>query len=116
MSITKSRDNRTGIVYVYESESYWDKELKAPRNHKKLIGRLDEETGEVVPTGKKGRKPKAENREGDAADYKALYEASEGRCAQKDQQILELRQELAEAKRELKQAAQTLEKIKSLLG
>lgn len=26
MSLVKSRDNRTGITYVYESESYWDKE------------------------------------------------------------------------------------------
>lgn len=52
MGITKSTDKKTGITYVYSSESYWDKDLKAPRNRKKLIGKIDKETGEVVPTGK----------------------------------------------------------------
>lgn len=44
----------TGITYVYESVSYWDKEKKQPRNKKKLIGKIDPVTGEVVPTHKKG--------------------------------------------------------------
>ncbi len=56
MSIVKLKDKRTGTTYVYESESYWDKEKKQPRSHRKLIGKLDEETGEIVPTGKSGRK------------------------------------------------------------
>lgn len=41
---------------IYESESYWDKEKKQPRSRRKLIGKLDEETGEIIPTGKSGRK------------------------------------------------------------
>ena len=56
MSIVKLKDKRTGITYVYESESYWDKEKKQPRSHRKLIGKLDDQTGEIVPTGKSGRK------------------------------------------------------------
>lgn len=56
MSIVKLKDKRTGTIYVYESESYWDKEKKQPRSRRKLIGKLDEETGEIVPTGKSGRK------------------------------------------------------------
>lgn len=56
MSIVKLRDKRSGTTYVYESESYWDKEKKQPRSRRKLIGKLDEETGEVIPTGKSGRK------------------------------------------------------------
>ena len=44
-------------TYVYESESYWDKEKKQPRSRRRLIGKIDEETGEIVPTsGKRGRK------------------------------------------------------------
>ena len=31
MSIVKNKDKRTGITYVYESQSYWDKEKKQPR-------------------------------------------------------------------------------------
>lgn len=56
MSIVKLKDKRTGTTYVYESESYWDKEKKQPRSRRKLIGKLDEKTGEIIPTGKSGRK------------------------------------------------------------
>lgn len=56
MSIVKQTDKRTGVTYVYESQSYWDKEKKQPRSKRTLIGKIDKETGEVVPTGKSGRK------------------------------------------------------------
>ena len=59
MAIVKSKNKKTGITYVYESESYWDPEKKQPRNHRKLIGKLDED-GNVVPTGSRGRKRKEE--------------------------------------------------------
>lgn len=58
MSIVKLKDKRTGTTYVYESESYWDKEKKQPRNKRTLIGKIDEETGEIVPTDGRGRKRK----------------------------------------------------------
>lgn len=58
MSIVKMKDKRTGTTYVYESESYWDKEKKQPRNKRTLIGKIDEETGEIVPTGGRGKKSK----------------------------------------------------------
>lgn len=53
MSIVKLKNKRSGVTYVYESESYWDKEKKQPRSKRILIGKLDEETGEIVPTRKK---------------------------------------------------------------
>ena len=71
MSIVKLRDKRSGTVYVYESESYWDKEKGQPRNTRKLIGKLDE-NGNIVPTGKSGRKKK-ENSE-PAPDQKEVRE------------------------------------------
>ena len=49
-------DKRTGITYVYESESYWDKEKQQPRSKRKLIGKLDEQTGEIIPTDGRGKK------------------------------------------------------------
>ncbi len=58
MSIVKNKDKRTGITYVYESESYWDKEKKQPRARRKLIGKLDEATGEIIPTDGRGRRRK----------------------------------------------------------
>ena len=50
MAIIKNKDKRSGITYVYESKSYWDKEKKQSRSTRTLIGRLDEETGEIIPT------------------------------------------------------------------
>jgi hypothetical protein len=56
MTQIKQYDKRTGITYVYESESYWDKEKKQPRSKRKLIGKLDEQTGKVIPTDGRGKK------------------------------------------------------------
>ena len=40
MSIGKLKDKkRSCTTYVYESESYWDKEKKQPRSRRKLIGK-----------------------------------------------------------------------------
>ena len=36
MSQVKVTNKKSGITYVYESESYWDKEKKQPRNKRKL--------------------------------------------------------------------------------
>lgn len=42
-------DKRTGIRYVYEYECYWDKDKKQSRySQRKLIGHIDEATGQVV--------------------------------------------------------------------
>lgn len=48
---------KSGTTYVYDSVSYWDKELKQPRSKRKLIGKLDPDTGEIIPTGKRGHSP-----------------------------------------------------------
>ena len=55
MSIVNQYDKRSGITYVYESKSYWDKEKKQPRSKRTLIGRLDPDTGEIIPTDYSGR-------------------------------------------------------------
>lgn len=56
MAIVKSYQKKTDTTYVYESESYWDPEKKQPRSKRKLIGKIDKETGEIIPTGTRGRK------------------------------------------------------------
>lgn len=56
MSIVRQLDKRSGITYVYESTSYWDHEKQQARSHRKLIGRLDTSTGEVVPTDGRGKR------------------------------------------------------------
>lgn len=41
-------NKRTGVTYVYESVSYWDKEKKQPRNKQVCIGKLDPITKELI--------------------------------------------------------------------
>ena len=106
MSIVKQKDKRTGITYVYESVSYWDKEKKQPRSKRTLIGKVDEETGEIVPTGRSGRKksegvPKTEGPSPVITDQVNLL-------AEKDAVIAELKAENARLKKEKQQMIDTL--------
>ena len=56
MGIVYQKDKRTGITYAYESKAVWDKEKKQSRAKRRLIGRVDPETGEIIPTDGRGRK------------------------------------------------------------
>ena len=49
---------KNGAKYVYSVEGYWDKEKQAPRNRQVCLGRLDEATGELVPSLRTGRTAK----------------------------------------------------------
>jgi hypothetical protein len=55
MAIVHQKDKRSGITYAYESTSYWVKELKQSRSKRVLIGRVDDVTGEIIPTDGRGR-------------------------------------------------------------
>jgi hypothetical protein len=52
-TIIRQYDKRIGVTYAYESTSYWDKDKKQSRSHRRLIGIVDSETGEIKPTRKK---------------------------------------------------------------
>lgn len=43
-------NKKTGVTYVYEYTSYWDKEKKQARNKQVCIGKLDPVSGEFVPS------------------------------------------------------------------
>lgn len=43
-------NKKTGITYVYESISYWDKVKKQPRTKQVCIGKLDKDSGEFIPS------------------------------------------------------------------
>lgn len=58
MAIVKQYNAKTDTTYLFESISYWDDEKKQSRSKRKLLGKLDPETGEIVPTGPRGRKKK----------------------------------------------------------
>ena len=42
-------NKKTGVTYVYESISFWDKEKQQSRSKRRCIGRIDPETQEVIP-------------------------------------------------------------------
>lgn len=51
--------NQSGIVYAYESISEWDPVKKQSRSKRKCLGRVDPDTGEIIPaSGRRGRPPK----------------------------------------------------------
>jgi len=50
MSIVFQTNKQTGITYAYESEAYWDKEKQQSRARRKLLGKIDPATGNIVPT------------------------------------------------------------------
>jgi hypothetical protein len=56
MAIVYQRDTRPGITYAYESKSFWDKKKKQSRPKRTLIGRVDTESGSIVPTDGRIRK------------------------------------------------------------
>lgn len=43
-------NKKTGVIYVYESTAYWDKEKQQPRNKQVCIGKLDPASGEFIPS------------------------------------------------------------------
>ena len=58
MAIIKQFDKRSGITYFYESKAFWDKEKQQSRSKRTLIGRLDPQTGKMVPTDGRGKRRK----------------------------------------------------------
>lgn len=45
--------NPNGTTYVYTNESYWDSAAKKTRHNRKCVGKIDPDTGGIVPTRKK---------------------------------------------------------------
>ena len=50
MGIVYHTNKKTGITYAYENKAYWDKEKRQSRSTRKLIGKVDPDTGAIVPT------------------------------------------------------------------
>jgi hypothetical protein len=108
MSIVKLKDKRTGTVYVYESESYWDKEKKQPRNKRTLIGKIDEETGEIVPTNGRGRKRNSAAAKADNDDTISRYREQ---LQEKEEVIKQLTAENKQLKKDLTSVLESLRMI-----
>jgi hypothetical protein len=93
MAIIHQHDKRSGITYVYESHSYWDKEKKVNRAKRKLIGKLDLATGDIVATDGRCKKGADKTKKPTDTDYKKLCAQLEKRCAALEALVLALQKE-----------------------
>lgn len=102
MSIVHHTDKRSGITYAYESKSYWDKEKKQPRSKRTLIGRVDPETGEIVPTDGRCKKN---------SPYQTVKPTEQDKIMNrlKGMKISELKHEILRLEIELKELREKLE-------
>jgi hypothetical protein len=96
MAIIKQFDKRSGITYVYDSKSYYDKEKKCSRAKRTLIGKIDPDTGEMIPTDgrNKGAKSKPKTPSPDIDKNKRIQEL-EDENRQLKLQITAIKKELA---------------------
>lgn len=53
MALIRRHHKDSGTTYVLTSERYWDPEAKKTRSRRKIVGKIDPETGEIIPTGKR---------------------------------------------------------------
>lgn len=50
MGIVYHTNKKTGITYAYENKAFWDKDKRQSRAIRKLLGKVDPTTGEIIPT------------------------------------------------------------------
>ena len=98
MAIIHQHDKRSGITYVYESLSHWDKEKKQSRAKRTLIGRLDPVSGEIIPTDGRCKKDKVTEDKVENPDYEALYDKLRKKCIAQETLIAALKKENSELK------------------
>lgn len=98
MGIIKQFDKRTEITYVYESKAYWDKEKHQSRAKRTLIGKIDPETGEMIPTD--GRHRKTEEPSEKEPDYKKMYEKLVKKYEAQEVLIKSLKDEIKQLRKE----------------
>jgi hypothetical protein len=105
MSIVRYTNKKTGTVTLYESTSHYDPETKQSRPIRKYLGKLDPETGELIPSKK--RKKKEEQPPFGSSDLKlrnALQEKTRD-CMEKERRIRELEEELVKLRSSMSRIA-----------
>ena len=107
-SIVYQTDKKTGIKYAYESTSYWDKEKKQPRSKRRYLGKVDPETGEIIPCRKEDNPIRIS--EEDATEIVRLRTT----VAEQERKITLLEAELQKAKASLEDQTRILKEIAKL--
>ncbi len=105
MAIIKQTNKKTGITYVIDSESYWDKEKQQPRSRRKIIGKIDPITGEVVPTN---RRQKRKSNAAEASSTSAVASADNESLADQTR-ILELEKQVSKLQKQKEELLKELD-------
>ena len=112
MAIIKQLNKKTGITYVYESRSYRDKITKQPRSERKLIGRVDDATGDIIPTRKKQKVVTTSTIETPSVTTESVEVTTNiNLLREKDAIILRQRREIAQLQKEKEDIASELERL-----
>lgn len=112
-SIVYQIDKKTGAKYAFESVSYWDKEKKQPRSKRKYLGKVDPETGSIIPS--RGRSSSSHSEEQkplpDQNELASLHHEIEER----DETIRQLRKELDELTAKNEKLVKLVEQIRTMV-
>ena len=119
MAIIKQYHKDTDTTYVYDSVSYWDAEKGQSRSKRKLLGKLDPATGEIIPTGQRGRKKKERPAEDSEQVEAKVATVTAGYLEKIQQQELTIRQQqaqIAELSKRIAQMEDTISRAAAILG
>ena len=58
MSITRSYNKHTNTYYAYDTTYEWDEKAQKKVQRRRCIGKYDPDTGEIIPTERRGRPAK----------------------------------------------------------
>ena len=119
MAIIKQYHKDTDTTYVYDSVSYWDAEKGQSRSKRKLLGKLDPASGEIIPTGQRGRKKKERTVEDPEQTEAKVTAAAAGYLEKIQQQELTIRQQqtqIAELNKRIAQMEDMISKAAAILG
>ena len=117
MAINTSYNHVTGITYVYETTIEVDPATGKKQRKRKCIGKIDEKTGQIVPTEKRSRRnqdfsdqanPDATN----ADDLEARYKAESRARRQLESEAIILQGKVRSAFAALKRSEDQLASIK----
>lgn len=109
-SIVYHVDKKTGAKYAFENISFWDKEKKQPRSKRKYLGKVDSETGNIIPS--RGRSSHIQETE---AEKENEIQKLRAELKNRDQIITELRHDLNTLTTKYDQALDTLQKIRAMI-
>lgn len=122
MSRVYQYDNRVDVTYVYDVEEVFDEKTGKTRPKRRLIGKLDPGTKQLVPTGKRGRPAKTDCQSADKKKEgnRDKEEQAKARFLEtlqkKDEAIASLKSENRQLKAAINKLEKTILSISALCG